>query len=329
MANEFITTADGNILSNPTTTTTAANFIKELWSDEVLAVYKANTVMAPLVQSMPFSGQKGDTVHVPKPSRGSRNTKAAGVAVTVNVETAGVFDLVIDQHFEYSRNIEDIAKIQAMDSMRSFYTDDAGYAHALGVDADLHAEGVNFDAPGVTATDVTNTPAYTQSVISTVTSGDLVAWDDTTTGNAVALTDAGIRRMIQYLDDNNVPARMRQLVIPPVEKNNLLGIARFTEQAFTGEVGSGNSIRNGLVGDIYGIPVYVSTNCSSLTSVDASPYRQALMFQKEAVVFAEQLAPRAQSQYKLEFLADLFTVDTIYGLGTPRPEAGISVIVPA
>jgi hypothetical protein len=44
--------------TNPTTVTTAAAFIKELWSDEVIAVYKANTVMVPLVQSMPFSGQK-------------------------------------------------------------------------------------------------------------------------------------------------------------------------------------------------------------------------------------------------------------------------------
>ena len=317
-------------VTNPTTVTTAANFIKELWSDEVLAVYKANTVMTPLVQSMPFSGQKGDTVHVPKPARGARNAKAAGTGVTINVETAGVFDFVIDKHFEYSRLIEDIANIQALDSMRSFYTDDAGYAHALGMDADLHAEGVNFDAPEATATDVTNTPAYLQSVVGAFTGNDLDPWNDSTVGNAVAITDAAIRRMIQYLDDKNVPARMRQLVIPPVEKNNLLGIARFTEQSFTGEANSGNSIRNGLVGDVYGIPVYVSTNCATLSSVStANGFRQALMFQKEAVVMAEQLAPRAQSQYKQEFLADLFTVDTIYGLGTPRPEAGISLIVPA
>ncbi len=317
-------------VTNPTTVTTAANFIKELWSDEVLAVYKANTVMTPLVQSMPFSGQKGDTVHVPKPTRGSVTAKTAGTGVTINVETAGVFNLVIDQHFEYSRLIEDIAKIQAMDSMRAFYTDDAGYAHAISLDSALHAQGVNFDAPEATATDVTNTPAYAQSVVPTVAGGVLTAWDDTTTGNAAALNDAAIRRMIQYLDDKNVPARMRQLVIPPVEKNNLLGIARFTEQAFVGEVAQGNSIRNGLIGDIYGIPVYVSTNCATLSSAStANGFRQGLMFQKEAVVLAEQLAPRAQSQYKQEFLADLLTVDTIYGLGTPRPESGISFIVPA
>lgn len=318
-------------VTNPTTVTTAANFIKELWSDEVLAVYKANTVMVPLVQSMPFSGRKGDTVHVPKPSRGSVNAKAAGTGVTINVETAGVFDFVIDQHFEYSRLIEDIASIQALDSMRAFYTDDAGYAHAISLDTALHNEGAKFS--GNDGTPLVAGSAYSKACVGAITAGELDAWNpaaNTNTGNGVALTDAAIRRMIQYLDDNNVPGRMRQLVIPPVEKNNLLGIARFTEQAFVGEIGSGNSIRNGLVGDIYGIPVYVSTNIPVVQATDAATdYRPALMFQKEAVTMAEQLAPRAQSQYKQEFLADLFTVDTIYGKGTPRPEAGIAILVPA
>ena len=311
--------------TNPTTVTTAANFIKELWSDEVIAVYKANTVMVPLVQSMPFSGQKGDTVHVPKPSRGSVNAKSAGTGVTINVETAGVFDLLIDQHFEYSRLIEDIAAIQALDSMRAFYTDDAGYAHALSLDSAIHSEGAKFSAGDTTAGS-----SYSKAVIGG--DGETV-WDpnaNTNTGNGSALTDAGIRRAIQQLDDANVPARMRAMVVPPVEKRRLLGLSRFTEQAFVGEVGAGNSIRNGLIGDIYGIPVYVSSNVATVAATDTTTnYRPVLLFQREAVVLAEQLAPRAQSQYKQEFLADLFTVDTIYGLGTPRPEAGVALFVPA
>jgi len=311
-------------LTNETNVTTAANFIKELWSDEVLAVYKANTVMVPLVQAMPFANEKGDTVHVPKPSRGSVTAKSAGTGVTIIVETAGVFNLSIDQHFEYSRIIEDIAKIQALDSMRAFYTNDAGYAHALSLDSAVHSEGAKFAAPDATPT--TAGSAYSKAVIG----GDgITTWVQTGSGNGSALTDAGIRRAIQELDDNNVPARQRVLVVPPVEKRKLMGLARFTEQAFTGEAGSANSIRNGLIGDIYGIPVYVSTNVATVDSSDCTSYRACLLFQKEAVVVAEQLAPRAQSQYKLEFLADLMTVDTIYGIGTPRPEAGVALMVPA
>jgi hypothetical protein len=310
--------------TNETNVTTAANFIKELWSDEVLAVYKANTVMVPLAQSLPFSMEKGDTIHVPSPARGSVTAKAAGTGVTINVETAGVYNLTIDQHFEYSRLIEDIAKIQALDSMRKFYTDDAGYAHALNLDSAVHSEGATFAGPDASPT-VAGT-SYSKAVIG---SDGITTWVQTGSGNGAALTDAGIRRAIQELDDNNVPARNRSLVVPPVEKRKLLGLARFTEQAFVGEAGGSSSIRNGLIGDIYGVPVYVSTNCASVDSSDCTTYRAALLFQKEAVVIAEQLAPRAQEQYKQEFLASLMTVDTIYGIGTPRPEAGVAIMVPS
>lgn len=308
-------------LTNETNVTTAANFIKELWSDEVLAVYKANTVMVPLVQSMPFTGEKGDTVHIPTPGRGSVTAKTAGNGVTIIVETAGVFNLVIDQHFEYSRIIEDIVKIQALDSMRAFYTNDAGYAHALSLDTAVHTEGQKFAAPD--SSPRTAGSSYSKAVIG----GDgVTVWVQTTSGNGTALTDAGIRRALQALDDNDVPGRQRALVVPPVEKRKLLGLARFTEQAF---VGDDSSIRNGLIGDIYGVPVYVSTNVAAFQSSDCTNYRACLLFQKEASVIAEQLAPRAQEQYKQEFLASLMTVDTIYGIGTPRSEAGVALIVPA
>jgi hypothetical protein len=125
-----------------------------------------------------------------------------------------------------------------------------------------------------------------------------------------------------------VPDRQRCLVIPPIEKRKLLGISRFTEQAFTGEQAGSNSIRNGLIGDVYGIPVYVSTNCATVEANDSTQYRACLLFQKDAIVIAEQMGPRTQTQKKLEFLADLFVADVLYGAGTPRPENGVALIVP-
>jgi len=50
--------------SNHNTVTTAANFIPELWSDEVIAGYKKNLVLANLVTRMSHKGKKGDTVHI-------------------------------------------------------------------------------------------------------------------------------------------------------------------------------------------------------------------------------------------------------------------------
>jgi hypothetical protein len=53
-----------------------------------------------------------------------------------------------------------------------------------------------------------------------------------------------------------------------------------------------------------------------------------LLFQKDAIVMAEQLGVRSQTQYKQEFLANLFTSDTLYGVNVLRPESGLTLVVP-
>ncbi len=63
--------------------TAADKFIPEIWSDEVVAAYKANLVLANLVRKMSFKGKKGDTLHIPKPTRGTATAKAANTAVTI------------------------------------------------------------------------------------------------------------------------------------------------------------------------------------------------------------------------------------------------------
>ena len=55
--------------------------------------------------------------------------------------------------------------------------------------------------------------------------------------------------------------------------------------------------------------------------------RAALLFHKDAIVMAEQMAVRSQTQYKQEYLSTLFTSDTLYGVETYRPEAGFILSV--
>ena len=106
----------------------ANNFIPELWSDEVIGAYKSNLVVANLVTKLSHKGKKGDTIHIPVPARGSASAKAVNTQVTLSAATNSVVNVSIDQHYEYSKLIEDIAEVQALASMRKFYTDDAGYA---------------------------------------------------------------------------------------------------------------------------------------------------------------------------------------------------------
>jgi len=294
-------------------TTTQDKFIPELWSNEVVAAYKKNLVLANLVTTMNHNGKKGDTIHIPTPTRGSATAKSTRQQVTLIAATDSEISISIDNHYEYSRLIEDLLDKQALTSMRQFYTDDAGYALATQVDSDLWTQSYALQGGDGAA-------AY---------HGDtaVIGSDGTTLFSAsqagVAIADAGLRKVIQTLDDADVPMADRFLVVPPVEKKTLTGVARFTEQAYVGEIGGGNTIRNGLIGDLYGIPVYVSTNSPTNNSA-----RACLLAHKSAMVMVEQMGVRTQTQYKQEFLGDLFTADTIYGTGELRNDAGILIAVP-
>lgn len=303
--------------SNSIDVTDAAEFIPTVWSDDVVAAYKKNRVLANLFGAINHSGKKGQVINIPSPSRGAANAKSANNVVTLNAFSATGIDVTINKHYEFSFVVEDIAELQALSSLRAFYTDDAGYQLALQVDTDLRDLAATWNGG----------TAYSGAVIG----GDgSTAWDATTTGNGSALTDAGIRRMIQTFDDNDVPGRDRYFVIPPVTKRTLLGIARFTEQAFTGEQGAGNAIRNGYVGDLYGSSVYVTSNIKAIESADSTDYRVGLYFHKSVGVLATQQSVRTQAQYKQEALGTLVTADTVYGVANLRPTtAGLPFVVPA
>jgi N4-gp56 family major capsid protein len=301
--------------TNHVTNTTAATFIPELWSDEIIAAYKKNLVMANLVNKMSFKGKKGDTLHIPKPTRGSASAKAASTQVTLIAATESEQQVLVNKHYEYSRLIEDITEAQALASLRRFYTDDAGYALAKQVDTDLIQLGRGAQGGSGTA-------AYNKAVLGG--DGSTLYVDGTNVGTA--LTDAGIRKVIQTLDDQDVPMDSRYLVVPPAARNTLMGLARFTEQAFVGEVGGGNTIRNGQIGDVYGTKVFVSTNCDTATTTTS---RIALMFHKDAFVLAEQMGVRSQTQYKQEYLGTLFTSDMLYGVAELRDLSAVAIAVPA
>lgn len=302
------------------TLTTADKFIPEAWSDEIVATFKSNLVAANLVTNIDFVGKKGDTLHIPVPTRGAASAKAASTQVTLIAATESEITMTINQHWEYSRLIEDIVRVQALPSLKKFYTDDAGYALAKKVDSYVH---------GLFAT-VQGGTAYSKAKV--LSSGALADWSptaNTNTGNASALTDEEIRRLIQLLDDADIPGRSRAFIIPPVEKRRLLGVSRFTEQAFTGEAGSGNPIRNGLIGELYGIPVYVSSNCETVLATDGTTNNYlGVLTHESAVALVTQQDVRSQSQYKLEYLADLMVNDTIFGGGEIRDNAAVVFVTP-
>ena len=305
--------------SNQVTRTVANNFIPELWSDEVIGAYKSNLVVANLVTKLSHKGKKGDTIYIPVPARGDASLKAANTQVTLSAATNTAITVNIATHYEYSKLIEDIAEVQALASMRKFYTDDAGYALAKRVDTDLLAlsEGLQGGTVGNTNAATVFEKAVKGSDGATLYTG--------ASSNAAAIADVGIRKMLLTLDDADVPMDNRCMVIPPTAASSLLGISRFTEQQF---IGDGAAIKTGKIGNIYGVDIFVSTNCPSTTGAATATDRVGVLMHKDAFVLAEQVGVRSQTQYKQEYLGDLFTSDTIYGVAELRNDAGVAFVVP-
>ena len=308
--------ATGGFVDN----TSAATFIPEIWSDEIIAAYQKNLVLAPLIKKMSMKGKKGDTIHIPAPTRGAASAKVENQAVTVQNAVESEVVVTIDKHYEYSRIIEDITETQALSSLRQFYTGDAGYGLAKQVDDDLFALGKSFgDGDG---TDWTNTATYYCDA-----STGLTAYAVDTVATADVFTDECFRKLIQLMDDNDVPMDNRSFVIPPALRNAIMGINRYVSSDFV----EGRSVVNGKLGNLYGVDIFVTSNCPILETAAENAaggiVRGAQFIHKDASVLAEQMGVRSQTQYKQEFLGTLYTADMLYGTKVVRPEAGFVLAV--
>jgi hypothetical protein len=303
--------------------TQADKFIPEIWSDEVVAAYKKNLILANVVNKMTMKGKKGDTLHIPKPTRGVATAKAANAAVTIQADTETEVLVSIDQHFEYSRFIEDIVEVQALASLRRFYTEDAGYALAKKVDDTLFQLGKTF---GNGSTDWTHSNSYYIDA-----STGLTAYADDTVVPADVFTDAGFRALIKLMDDADVPMDGRFFAVPPSLRAAIMGIDRYNSSDFV----DGRGVQNGQIGSLYGIDIYVSSNCPVIetdtenTATAGGDIKAAILAHRDTMVLAEQLGVRSQTQYKQEYLSTLYTADTLYGVKTVRPEAGFVLAVNA
>jgi hypothetical protein len=107
-----------------------------------------------------------------------------------------------------------------------------------------------------------------------------------------------------------------------------MGVDRYVSSDFV----TGQAVSSGLIGNLYGVDIYVSNNCATIeaaadntaSSVDT---RAALLFHRDAIVMAEQQAVRSQTQYKQEYLSTLYTAECLYGVEVYRPEAGFVLAV--
>lgn len=267
------------------TTTTAAAFIPEIWSKEVISAVESNLVLAPLVWRFDAEAKKfGDTIHVPSLSNLVANDKVANLPTSPQAPTETNTDILLDKHKETTFFVEDIAETQSMQDQMGLYTKKAGYAIAKAIDTDLAALAASF--------------SQTYGTYNTAITTDV-------------LLDS-----IEALDEAEAPADSRYFVFRPDVKRDLLDLAAYTSSDYV----NGSPVVTGSIGDLYGVSTFMSTNIYKTGTSTNN-----MLFQKDAIALAMQTSPRTQSAYDLEYLGNRVTVDTVYGVLEMRDTFGVLI----
>ena len=279
----------GGMLGAAHTTSTADDFVPELWSDGIYRYFERGTVFKGLVEDYSSLVKSfGDTVNIPQIDFDASSDKAINTLVTYDATATTVTQLAIDKHKYNAMLFEDILLIQANADLVAKYSQMFGEALARALDADIWAEldGLNVSVA-------------------------LGSGDDN-------LSDADFQAALASLGENDIPYMDGQcaMVVNPTMMADILdpaaGVSRGFWRADAGGGSAGSILATGgskgFMGKLFGIDVYMSNTISSSGSVCCGA-----IFHKSAAVCAVQQGVRVQSEYSIDALGTKVVADTIYG----------------
>jgi len=265
------------------TPTTVDKFIPEIWAKEIVSALNGKCVMKSIVKNYPHNGKSGDTIHFPMVANLAAEAITPGTDLEGKVNTENSVDVSLNKFYGVPMSIHDIAALQSDVNLMSVYTQKAGEAMAVAIDTSILAEYSGF--------------TY-----------DINATSD--------ITDANLRKAIEYLDIANAPEDDRYLIIYPTQKNALLALDKFTLNANFGSVAP---IQRGLFGQIYGLNVVVTTQ------VPYSSKRKNIVMHRDAIVYCEQQDVKFKiSERALGVCTDLVAY-SVWGVQNLRADFGVTI----
>ena len=275
-----------SILGAAHTTSTADDFVPELWSDGIYRYFERGTIFKNLVED--FSSMvkgSGDIVNIPQIDLVASSNKAADSLVTYDATATTVTQLAINKHKYNAMLFEDILMIQSNADLVAKYSQMFGEALARAVDADIWAEldGVN--------------------------EGATLAADD-------AMTAAEFQAALANLGENDVPYMdgACSFVVNPTLAADIMDPNAGISKNFWRADASGNGGvlteggTKGFIGKLFGINVYMSN-----TVATAGTAISGAIFHKSAAVCAVQQDVRVQAEYSIDALGTKVVADMIYG----------------
>ncbi len=269
------------------TTTTAAYWLPDVWSKELVIQRESMLVMANLIWRFDVDvASFGDVIHIPSVtnlSAGAISTATGQLDASAPTETQTT--ITINQWYGVRMKVLDIVLAQSKYEFRRLYTEKMAYA--LGVQLE--------DALLQQATSISNSAGTYNT----------------------ALTDVALRRSFQYLDDARVPFTDRHFIFKPATKNTLMGIDKLIRYDATG---TPSPVKNGEVpSQIYGASAHASPEVY-ITGSNTSN----LLFHKDAFALAMQKEPKVEQFARVGFLDD-FGGSQLYGYNIIRNDHAVEV----
>ena len=271
-------------MANVTKTTTDV-FLGEMWSDAVLEFAQKRMQLRNQITDFSALANGVDRINIPQVKEDTKRDKSADSAVTYDANTDTSRTIPLDQHIYEAKRIEDIANVQSNQSLFEVYASSMGYSLAKGVEAYLAGK----------------IQGHTQNLVT-------LATDD-------IILPAELRSGLELLLDQNFDYTDGDTFFyaNPKAYMGLMGQGDFTESQKRGD--AVNPIVSGNVMEIYGMPVYPSTDWSE-GGVNIS----GSVFKRESVYYAEQFGVRSQSAYDIDHLATSVVVDMLFGATLSHPE---------
>lgn len=267
-----------------------SGFVPELWAPELMENRTNNLVMLNLVNHQYESQflQKGDTIHIESMDEFAVQDIDETVGLTITAATTSEDTITIDKYVGFAKAYQDVIKKQSAYELRQPIVERGGRALATAIDSYILSKYVDVAAG--------NQPAA-----------------------IAALTFNSIVDAHAILDAKNVPEDDRFLVVNGIGRADLRKIPEFTAYKETGEAGLVKG-RKGLVGEIYGTPVYVTN-----AVVSAAGSYKFMLFHKEAFAVAVQIKPEIEYDRDIVKKADIITGSTLLGAKVLRDDHAVVI----
>lgn len=231
-----------------TSVTSAAVFIRTVISALAQRAFEAQLVMA--ARSSRWTAEDGSTIQKGLISNITPTAVVSGDAIVYTATTENSVSMSINRHFYAGVDIEDITKVQANLDLAKEYASKLSYSLKRQLDTDL-------------------TGLYSGL---SKTAGTLNGGFD----------DNALRFAVRQLDDDDVTEEDRTFAFRPIVSQEMLGIDKYVDQSFLGELAKKGPLQTGLIGQRYGLAFFKTTQ------INTTGGQNNLVFQREAFSYAIQ-----------------------------------------